>query len=279
MGSDIRQIALYGKGSCGKSTVAVNLAVALQRMNRKVLQVGCSPKVDSTCFLLGGKIQSDNILEFYREKGIDEKKIFEVIKEGTDGIWCAEAGGPAPAEGCAGRGTALALDFIKKYDVAGKLGIDFIIYDVIADVVCGGFAQPMREGYAKEIYLVANGELMSLYSANNICLAVQELAKSGADVRIAGIINNMRGVVKERELMQEFGRLLGVGIVGNIPRSELVSQSEAKGGTVMEKFPDSPQASEYRNLAKAILDNAEKTIPTPVELSTIMDILRKYQAL
>jgi len=137
----------------------------------------------------------------------------------------------------------------------------------------------MREGYAKEIYLVANGELMSLYSANNICLAVQELAKSGADVRIAGIINNMRGVVKERELMQEFGRLLGVGIVGNIPRSELVSQSEAKGGTVMEKFPDSPQASEYRNLAKAILDNTERTIPTPLELSSIMGILRKYQAL
>ena len=276
---EVREIALYGKGGCGKSTVSSNLAVCFGEMGRKVMQVGCSPKVDSTIFLLDGKPQVDNILEYARTVGINENNIYDVVVQGAEDVWCAEAGGPAPAEGCAGRGVSLALDLLKKHGVYEKLKVDLVIYDVIADVVCGGFAQPMRSGYAKEIYLVSSGELMALYSANNICSAIADLAKSGVPVGVGGIIDNQRGVTRETELMEEFSRIINAPIIGHIPRSDTVQEAERMRGTVVEKLPDSPQAECYRKVARVILDKTDVSIPTPIELKDIMDLLRKYQAL
>ncbi len=279
MAEEIRQIALYGKGGIGKSTVACNLSVALTEMGHKVMQVGCSPKADSVIFLNGGKALETTILDYYREKGINEDTIMDTVTEGYKGILIAEAGGPEPAEGCAGRGTAVALDFLNKYDVSGRFGVDFLIYDVIGDVVCGGFAIPMRSGYAREIYLVSSGELMSLYSSNNICFAIAALKQRDVDVGVAGIINNMRGVEKEIECMEAFSQKIGVPIMANIPRSDIVQAAEDEEGTVVGAFPDSAEAQIYRSLAKSILDNREIAMPTPMELEDIMDILRKYQAL
>ena len=276
---ELREIALYGKGGCGKSTVSSNIAVCFQEMGRKVMQVGCSPKVDSTVFLLEGKPQIENILEYSRTVGINDINIYDVILEGAKGIWCTEAGGPEPAEGCAGRGVALALDLLKRYDVYEKLEVDMVIYDVIADVVCGGFAQPMRSGYAREIYLVSSGELMSLYSANNISAAIADLAKSGVPVGVGGIIDNQRGVKREAELIEEFSRRINVPIIGHIPRSDTVQEAERMRGTVVDKLPDTPQAESYREVARAILDKTDVSVPTPIELKDIMDLLRKYQAL
>jgi nitrogenase iron protein NifH len=277
----VRQIALYGKGGCGKSTVASNLAVCFQEAGKKVMQMGLSPKTDSTVFLLGGKPQTQNILEYARTVGVDAANIYDVIIKGTKGIWCAEAGGPEPAEGCAGRGAALALELLTRYDVFAELQVDMVIYDVIADVVCGGFSMPMRGGYAEEVYLVTSGELMALYSANNISFAIADLANSGVPVRIGGIINNQRGVAKEKELTEEFGKMINVPVIGHIPRDPAVQKSESMGGTVMEKLPDSPLAECYRNIAKEILKRSpqDATIPTPIDLQSIMNLLRKYQAL
>jgi len=276
---EVRQIALYGKGGIGKSTVACNISVALTEMGHKVIQVGCSPKADSVIFLNRGNPLQTTILDYYREKGVNEDTILDSIEEGYKGILIAEAGGPEPAEGCAGRGTAVALDFLSKYNVFERLGIDFAIYDVIGDVVCGGFAIPMRTGYAKEIYLVSSGELMSLYSSNNICSAIATLKQKGVDVGVAGIINNMRGVEKEIECMEEFSKKIGVRVIANIPRSDIFQAAEEKGGTIVGVFPDSEEAQIYRRLTQSILDNRERVMPTPMELGDIMDILRKYQAL
>lgn len=279
--TETREIALYGKGGCGKSTIATNLAFCFQQLGKKVMLVGCSPKSDSIVFLLGGKLPTKTILDYSREFSINETNMYEVIYKGTKDIWCVEAGGPAPAEGCAGRGVALALDLLKRFKVYPKLEVDMVIYDVIADVVCGGFAQPMRGGYAREVYLVSSGELMAIYSANNICAAIADLAQSGVPVGVGGIIVNERGVDKERELMKGFGDRINVPIVGYIPRSPLVQEAERLGGTVVEKLPNTPQAQAYYELARTILSKtpADVTIPMPIELEDIMALLRKHQTL
>lgn len=276
----MRQISIYGKGGVGKSTVACNVAMALSEAGRKVMQVGCSPKADSTYYLLG-RMCEPTILDQVRAKGNKEKVVAECLKEGYSGIICAEAGGPEPALGCAGRGVLLALDLIRKYKLAQAHGVDFIIYDVIADVVCGGFAQPIRRGYASETYIVTSGELMSLYSANNICYAVRTMNElKGANVLVGGLINNMRGIPREEELVYEFSEAIGVPVVANIPRSPLVQQAEARKGTVVQHFPDSDISQEFKKFAMDIIE-PRGILPNPMtpkdSIGVIMGLLRRYQ--
>lgn len=274
----LRQMAIYGKGSIGKSIIACNVSIGLSQRGFKVLQVGCSPKSDSTAFLLGGSLVKNEILTFSRDRGLDENLIFECVDKGYNDIYCAESGGPDPGAGCAGRGVAMALSELKKYQVFTKLDLDFVVYDAIADVVCGGFGQPMREGYAEEVYLVTSGELMSTYSANNICRAVRTVAEAGANTRIGGLIVNMRGVNHEAELVTEFAARIGVPVIGMIPRSEMVQMAEAKGGTVMQFYPDSDLGKLYSDLAGRILENTERVLPTPITLEEITELARKHEA-
>lgn len=278
--AEVKQIALYGKGGIGKSTVACNLAVALAEMGEKVFQVGCSPKIDSTSSLRGGELPDYNILENTLDKGATKEAVKECIIPGYMGVLTAESGGPPPVQGCAGRGVSLALEYLAKYRLIQESGATFVIYDVVGDIVCGGFAQPMRAGYAREVYLVSSGELMSLYSSNNICRAIEEINKGKkATVLVGGIINNMRGVTKEEELVEEFGRMIQVPIVANIPRDSTVQEAESEGGTVMEKRPNSQQAERYRILARNIKSGNEPVAPKPVAIADILALLVKYQAL
>lgn len=272
----LRQIALYGKGGIGKSMVACNLSIALTELGRKVMQVGCSPKIDSTAFLIGGEPPDWSILDYSREVGVSERTALDVIVIGYKDIVCVEAGGPDPAEGCAGRGVSMALDLLKDYDIAGKFGVNFVIYDVIGDVVCGGFAQPMRGGYANNVYLVSSGELMSLYSSNNICKAIVTMNRLSGDIGVAGLINNMRGVAGEVDLVNEFADRVGIPILANIPRSDIIQEAESQGGTVLEKFPDSDVAGIFRGLADTVLNNPQKCVPKPLELEDIMALISKY---
>jgi len=272
-----RQIAIYGKGGIGKSTIACNLSASLAERGIKVFQMGCSPKIDSTSLLNRGNILEYDILTRIRTAGVTKEGFKQCIKEGTWGVLLAESGGPEPATGCAGKGVSHALDILARTRLLEELGIEMVIYDVIGDVVCGGFAQPMRSGYAQEIYIVSSGELMSIYSANNICIAIQELSRQGAQVRLGGLINNMRGVPGEEELMREFARRLNVPILANIPRDKTVQEAEAEGGTVVEKRPTSPLANCYRGLADRILNHDFLGIPQPLELEEILDLLRRHQ--
>lgn len=273
-----RQIAIYGKGSIGKSTVACNLSVAISEMGYKVMQVGCSPKSDSTAFLLGGRLVQNEMLTYAREKGMDAKLVLDCVEEGYNGILCAESGGPDPGAGCAGRGVSMALGYLRDYNVWDHFDVDYIIYDAIADVVCGGFGQPMRGGFAEEVYIVTSGELMSTYSANNICLAVRAVAESGGNTRIGGLIVNQRGVENEIPLLEEFSRRISVPIAGIIPRSDLVQKAEAQGGTVMQYYPDSELANMFRELARKIAENPVKVLPTPITLDEIIGLAREHQA-
>lgn len=273
----VRQIAFYGKGGIGKSTVACNLAIALQELGRHVMQVGCSPKVDSTALLVGGEPLDYNILEEVSKSGFSEEVILNTVQEGHGGVFCVESGGPEPAEGCAGRGTATALDLLHQFEIFKKRNIDFIIYDVLGDVVCGGFAQPMRSGYASEIYLVTSGELMSLYSSNNICKAIADISKMGLKIGVGGLIVNMRGVEKEMDVVHEFSEMIRVPALVTLPRSGLIQEAEKMGGTVMQHFRSSDEAQLFVDLAQKILHEERRFIPTPIELEDILAILRKHQ--
>ena len=254
----LRRIAIYGKAGIGKSTTSSNLSAALAEMGRKVLQVGCDPKRDSVAQLV--HCLPPTILEQLdrqQEGGgsPDDLPLEEVFFKGFNQVICAEAGGPPPGVGCAGHGVLMALQFIEQRHVNRMYGIDFSLFDVLGDVVCGGFSQPIRAGYCREIYVVVNGELLSLVVTNNILRAVEKLIHDGVDVGLGGLIFNQRSEANEEEIVVSYSETVGVPIIGQIPRSPLIQAAEASRQTVMEAFPESEIAGIYRKLANVILDN------------------------
>jgi nitrogenase iron protein NifH len=173
----LRQIAFYGKGGIGKSTTSQNTLAALAEMGQKILIVGCDPKADSTRLILHAKAQN-SILSLAAEKGtIEDIELEEVMKYGYQKIRCVESGGPEPGVGCAGRGVITAINFLEENGAYENL--DYVSYDVLGDVVCGGFAMPIRENKAQEIYIVMSGEMMAMYAANNISKGILKYANSG----------------------------------------------------------------------------------------------------
>lgn len=277
----MRQIAIYGKGGIGKSTIASNLSAALSEMGHTVMQVGCDPKRDSTRILAGGRM-IPAVLEEHREQlrvGRDEYaiKLDNIIFKSPGGIYIVEAGGPEPGVGCAGRGVLTALQILKDLNAFETYGIDVAIYDVLGDVVCGGFSMPIREGFAKEIYLICSGGFMSIYAANNIARAVQRLAKRG-DTGLAGIICNSNGdEAFEHAFVPEFAKRLGTSFVQFVPRSPVIQACELEGRAVVEHAPKSREAEIFRSLAKAIMENDTRAVPTPVtELEELEKMYRKH---
>ena len=250
----MKKIAFYGKGGIGKSTTASNVSAALSLMGKRVCQIGCDPKNDSTRLLLG-HICKETVLDQIRTKDASEIKKEDIIHTGFNGITCVEAGGPEPGVGCAGRG--------------------IILYDVLGDVVCGGFAMPIREGYAEEIYVVSSGELMSLYAANNIAKGIRRFASRGK-VRLAGIIGNSRKVPGEKELLLEFADMLHTKLVAFVPRDKIVNLAENNRQTVLQYAPDSAQADVYRKLGETILANENLSIPTPVSFDDLEKLVSRY---
>lgn len=243
----MRRIALYGKGGIGKSTVASNLTVSLSKKGYKVLQIGCDPKADSTKLLLGGNTPM-TILDAIKTG----MSVEDAILTGAQGCYCAECGGPRPGTGCAGRGIIAAFEQLERSEVIETISPDILIYDVLGDVVCGGFAMPIRNGYAKDVFVVSSGEMMSLYAANNIATAISDLKQDGY-AELKGIIQNSRGVEDEDGIVDKAALEIGTRIVGRIPRDSSVQQCEAMGKTVVEGSPNSTLALKYAELAETIL--------------------------
>ena len=245
------KLAVYGKGGIGKSTMTANLAAAFAYMGKKVIQIGCDPKADSTINLLGGRTPQP-VMESLRDDP-DGPETFEEISEvGYGGIICVEAGGPTPGLGCAGRGIIATFDLLEDLELFEKVKPDVVLYDVLGDVVCGGFAAPIREGYAEHVVIVTSGEKMALYAANNICSAVENFADRGyADV--AGIILNRRDVPDEEEKVRRFAEEKGLEIIGDIPRSDDINRFEEIGMTVTEGDPDLPISRRFRDMAERLL--------------------------
>lgn len=268
----LRQIAIYGKGGIGKSTTTQNLTAGLSELGKNIMVVGCDPKADSTRLLLGGLAQK-TVLDTLRDEG-EDIELNSIMKTGFNGIKCVESGGPEPGVGCAGRGIITSISMLENLGAYTE-DLDYVFYDVLGDVVCGGFAMPIREGKAKEIYIVASGEMMALYAANNICKGIKKYALKGG-VRLGGIICNSRNVDREIELLKAFSEELGTQLIHFVPRNNVVQRAEIRRKTVIEYDSENIQADEYRELAKKIEANEKFVIPKPMTQERLEEILIEY---
>ncbi len=270
----LRQIAFYGKGGIGKSTTSQNTLAALAEMGQKILIVGCDPKADSTRLILHAKAQ-DTILSLAAEAGsVEDLELEDVMKIGYRDIKCVESGGPEPGVGCAGRGVITSINFLEEngaYD-----DVDYVSYDVLGDVVCGGFAMPIRENKAQEIYIVMSGEMMAMYAANNISKGILKYANSGG-VRLGGLVCNERQTDKEYELADSLAKKLGTTLIHFVPRDNIVQHAELRRMTCLEYAPN---PSRRRNTARwptrSTAMSGNGTIPTPITMDELEDLLMEH---
>lgn len=275
----MRQIAFYGKGGVGKSTVSSNIAAALAEQGLSVLMIGCDPKHDCT-MNLRGDVEIPTILEVSRDKGIESVgldelvagnliELDEVIYKGYGGVYCAECGGPKPGFGCAGRGVIVAIDLLKRLNVFERLKPDVVIYDVPGDVVCGGFAMPLRKGLADAVYIVTSADYLAIYAANNICRGISEFANKGGSP-LGGIVYNVRGMLDEEDVVRDFAEKANSHVIGCVPNAHQIAEAEIEGNTVIEYAPDSEIAALFRELAVQIYENTLISVPTPLSPEAMM---------
>lgn len=246
-----RKVAFYGKGGIGKSTTVSNTSAALADMGYRVMQIGCDPKADSTVNLTGG-VQIPTVLSTMVAKNNDVE-LDDLVFEGSKGVLCVETGGPKPGMGCAGRGVLTAFEQLEKLDAFDEYRPDIVLYDVLGDVVCGGFALPIRNGYADDVCIVTSGEKMALYAARNINQSVENNRSHGY-AKVKGLVLNSRNTPNEREVVEKAAEEMGTKVIIQIPRDTVVQEAEDRGMTVVEYAPESHQADVYRQLARIVLE-------------------------
>ena len=272
MAKKIKQIAIYGKGGIGKSTTTSNISAALTTMGYKVMQFGCDPKSDSTNTLRDGTY-IPTVLDTLREKS--KVNAQDVIFQGFNGVYCVEAGGPAPGVGCAGRGIITAVQLFKQQRVFEELDLDVVIYDVLGDVVCGGFAVPIREGIAEHVFTVSSADFMSVYASNNLFKGIHKYSNSGGAL-LGGVIANSINQDYSREIIDDFVKQTNTQVMQYVPRSVTVTQSELQGKTTIEAAPDSEQAKIYKTLAKRIAEHTDSKVPSPLGVQELKDWASKW---
>jgi nitrogenase iron protein NifH len=267
-----KHIAIYGKGGIGKSTTTSNISAALAESGYRVIQIGCDPKSDSTTILRGGN-DLPTVLDTLREQS--KLRIEDISATGFGGVLCIEAGGPVPGVGCAGRGINAAVDLLQELKVFEEFKPDFVLYDVLGDVVCGGFAVPIRDGLADRAFVVTSSDFMAIFAANNLFKAINKYAPSGG-ARLGGVIANSILAPYAPALIDDFAAKTGSHVIGYVPRSLVVAQSELYGKTVIEAAPQSEQAQVYRNLAKYIDENEASVIPRPLNSPELKKWAREW---
>lgn len=275
MSKKLIQIAIYGKGGIGKSTTTSNISAALAASGLKVMQIGCDPKSDSTNTLRGGQY-IPTVLDTLREKS--DVKVQDVVHEGFAGVYCVEAGGPAPGVGCAGRGIITAVDLLKQRRVFELLQLDVVIFDVLGDVVCGGFSVPIREGIAEKVFTVSSADFMAVYAANNLFKGIKKYSNSGGAL-LGGIIANSINAPHARQIIDDFADRTKTRVVEHVPRSVTVTQAELSGRTTIEAAPHSPQAEIYRRLAQRVIEPSPGKTPAPLDEKELRDWAAKWATL
>ena len=268
----LRQIAFYGKGGIGKSTTTSNIAASLAEAGYRVIQIGCDPKSDSTSTLRGANYLP-TVLDSVRDGG--RVKLTDISAVGFKGVLCIEAGGPVPGVGCAGRGINAAIELLRELHLFEEYKPDIVLYDVLGDVVCGGFAVPIREGLTDRVYVVSSSDFMAIYAANNLFRAINKYAPSGG-AKLGGIVANSVLAPYAQALIDDFAQTTGTRTVAFVPRSTAVAQAELYGQTVIEASPDSPQADVYRKLARNIVDDRSAVIPRPLAVNDLRAWARKW---
>ncbi|MGI6020062.1 MAG: AAA family ATPase [Lachnospiraceae bacterium] len=246
------KLAIYGKGGIGKSTTTANLAAAFASMGKKVVQIGCDPKADSTVNLLHGN-PVKSVMDYMRDFDEAPDSLDKIAKEGFGGVVCIETGGPTPGLGCAGRGILTTFSLLADLELFETYKPDVVLYDVLGDVVCGGFAAPIREGYAEHVLIVTSGEKMALYAANNICTAVENFKDRGY-ASVLGVIMNRRDVENEEEKVTAFASSKNLPVLADIPRSKEIIKYEDMGMTVVEGDADLDVSRRYIKLAERLLE-------------------------
>lgn len=256
-----RSLAFYGKGGVGKSTVVSNLSAAFAHLGKQVLQVGCDPKRDSSRNLV--KVFPPLTLMDLLAAGKSDLEPEDVIMDGGPNIDCIEVGGPKPGVGCAGRGLGRLFEELEEMEILDR-DYDYVFYDVLGDVVCGGFAVPMRSGYAEEVYVVTSGEFMSLYAANNIARGIQNYAEQG-DVRMGGLIANVKDLEYDREIIEKFAERIGTHVVWHLEWNKVVYEAERRRKTAVRYKPEHPFVETILDMARAIEANGDRVhTPTPM---------------
>jgi len=261
-----KQIAIYGKGGIGKSTTTSNLSAALSDLGYSVMQVGCDPKNDSTNTLRKGK-PIPTVMDTVRSGSND---LDNLVFEGYNGVYCVEAGGPEPGVGCAGRGIIAAIELLDNNGIIDNIDPDIVIYDVLGDVVCGGFAMPIRQGIAEQVYTVTSSDYMAIYAVNNLFKGILKYSGSGGAL-LGGIIGNSISKLSHRDMINDFSEKTDTNVIEFIPRSTTVTMCELDGVTTIEGAPDSQQADVYRQLARNVIANKEAYVPKPFEAQDLAD--------
>jgi len=272
MGIQTQHLAIYGKGGIGKSTTTSNIAASLAEAGYRVIQIGCDPKSDSTSTLRGANYLP-TVLDSVRDGG--RVKLTDISAVGFKGVLCIEAGGPVPGVGCAGRGINAAIELLRELHLFEEYKPDIVLYDVLGDVVCGGFAVPIREGLTDRVYVVSSSDFMAIYAANNLFRAINKYAPSGG-AKLGGIVANSVLAPYAQALIDDFAQTTGTRTVAFVPRSTAVAQAELYGQTVIEANPDSPQADVYRKLARNIVDDRSAVIPRPLAVNDLRAWARKW---
>ncbi|MDR1956529.1 MAG: AAA family ATPase [Treponema sp.] len=267
-----RHIAIYGKGGIGKSTTTSNISAALAEAGYRVIQIGCDPKSDSTNTLRGNNYLP-TVLDSLR--GGTRVHLQDISIQGFKGVLCVESGGPVPGVGCAGRGINAAVSLLRELQLFEEFKPDFVLYDVLGDVVCGGFAVPIRDGITDRAFVVSSSDFMAIYAANNLFKAINKYAPTGG-AKLGGVIGNSLSAAYSQSIMDDFAERTGTQVVGYIPRSLVVSQSELYGKTVIEASPDSEQADQYRALAKFIAGENNLVVPNPLGVTELRDWARNW---
>ena len=267
-----KHIAIYGKGGIGKSTTTSNISAALAEAGYKVIQIGCDPKSDSTNTLRGNNYLP-TVLDSLR--GGNKINLSDISVSGFKNVLCIESGGPVPGVGCAGRGINAAVSLLQELHLFEEFKPDYVLYDVLGDVVCGGFAVPIRDGITDRAYVVSSSDFMAVYAANNLFKAINKYAPTGG-AKLGGVIANSITAGYSRDIIDDFTKRTGTSVAGYIERSIVVQQSELYGKTVIEANPQSPQADLYRKLAKHIAENEDLVVPNPLGVTELRDWAREW---